>query len=357
MIILNLEIIFLLGFICVPISWLVPRAYAFDAVSFWTFVCLVSFSLATALWLLSIALLLPWILSRVTRNKGLLTIITTLALIAGLSASRFIPGWAWIGGAFFTLRALHVIFEWWMGRIVALSYRDSLHYFFFLPVLAAGPINRQPHFQRQLHRRRWEAKPFFEGAERILLGLVFLYIFAEKILSRVAIELAQATVNLANFWQVWAASVVYWVELFFVFSGATHIALGLSLMVGLKLEENFNRPWAAKNLIQFWTRWHISLTSWVQDYIFRPVSALSRQPWLAVFFSLLVIGLWHEFSIYYLLWAFWQSLGIIFSRVLIKFTSNLNLPNWLGMIGGPLFVLGWLSASRPVIEFILGDLL
>lgn len=350
----DLFTLFLLGMICVPISWAVPSKYAFDAISIWTLMCLLLLSPASALWLLAIAILLPCALTFGGRAKGPVTAIASLALIAGLVASRTLPGWAWIGGAFFTLRALHVVLEWWMGRISTLGYRESLHYFLFLPVLPAGPINRLPHFQHQLRRRRWEPEQFLTGAERVLIGLVWLYLIAGKGVAKIDFEVMLATETMAPFWRIWAGSAVSWVELFFVFAGATHVALGISLMMGLKLEENFSKPWAARNLVEFWTRWHMSLTGWVQDYVFRPITALTRQPVIALIAALLVIGLWHEFSLYYILWALWQSLGIVLSRFMLPQMAGISLSNWISAVAGPICVLGWLSAARPVIGLILG---
>jgi alginate O-acetyltransferase complex protein AlgI len=261
-----------------------------------------------------------------------------------------------MGVAFFSLRGIHLVIEWWMGRIVAPSQRESLHYFLFLPVLAAGPINRLPHFQHQVRRRRWNSAEFATGAERVLLGILFFYFVAGRAVPRINTEMGKLVLDLAPFWQVWMTSVVAWIELFFAFAGATHIALGISLMMGLTLEENFNRPWAARNLTEFWTRWNMSLTSWVQDYIFRPITALTRKPLMALVAAMLVIGLWHEFSAYYVLWSFWQAIGIVLSRILAQQVVVARLPRIGLAVVGPFAVLTWLSAARPVIYLILGDL-
>ena len=78
--------------------------------------------------------------------------------------------------------------------------------------------------------------------------------------------------------------------MFFSFAGLTSLALGLSLMMGLKLEENFNRPWAAKNLIDFWSRWHMTLSNWCRDYVFYPVTAITRLPVVGLLLAMLAMG-------------------------------------------------------------------
>ncbi|MCT2541093.1 MBOAT family O-acyltransferase [Sedimentimonas flavescens] len=337
---------------CVPLVWLVPRTYAFDAVAAWTLAALLAYSPATAAWVASIAFGLPMLLTHGARRKDTLAAALSLLIAAAFVFSRLTPGWGWIGGAFFTLRALHVVIEWWMGRLRAPGLRESLRYFLFLPVFVAGPINRLPHFQHQLRRWRWDTAAFMTGAERLLLGLVFIYFIAGGLVAELHRGVVKLSEGAPAFWSSWALSAVDWINLYFVFAGATHVALGISLMMGLTLEENFDRPWAARSLISFWQRWHMSLTLWVRDYVFRPLAALTRSPLLGLVVAMLAVGLWHEFSVYYVLWSLWQSLGILAARF---------VPRWIGIdrlgpraiaVLGPLSVFAWLSAARPVIGLL-----
>ena len=343
----GLPLLMLLAALSVPVAWAAPRALAADAVAAWTILCVALISPATALWLLAVAAgLSPLLhLADAPGRRDLAAALACAALLGAFAAARLSPGWGWVGGAFFTLRGLHVVAEWWMGRMAVPSVRDSLRYHLFLPVLASGPIHRAPHFERELRRRRWDPEMFWSGAERALRGLVLLYVCSgvlEKLRDKVPVW------NLPGFFDSWMDSTLAWIDLYFVFAGATDFALGVALMIGLRLEENFNRPWAARSLPEFWTRWHMSLTLWVRDYVFRPVLAMSRRPVLAVGAAMLVIGLWHEFSAYYVLWSGWQALGIVLSRIVP--------PPPLGRavaVLGPLGVLAWLSLARPVIETLL----
>jgi D-alanyl-lipoteichoic acid acyltransferase DltB (MBOAT superfamily) len=349
-------IVIAMSLVCVPIVWFVPRDFAFDAVALWTLTCLSILSPPTAILVVMIAVVLPFALGRFGRYKNRLATVLILCLVMGLIVTRVVPGPGWIGIIFLTLRALHVVIEWWMGRLVAPSLRESLHYFMFLPVLVSGPINRQPHFQRQLQRRRWDVSEFMTGAERVLLGLVSIWFVAGYLIARFQLKVTSFIQPWPDFWSEWALSAVGWISLYFVFSGATHVALGVSQMMGLVLEENFDKPWKAQSLIEFWRRWHMSLTSWVQDYVFRPLTALTRNPVLGLIAAMLVVGLWHAFSIYYVLWSFWQSLGILFARMFAR--------KFAGLIGdrtnvsratvwfGPLSVFLWLTAAAPMIGLL-----
>ena len=186
------------------------------------------------------------------------------------------------------------------------------------------------------------------GFERVLLGLILYYVISGTGMSMMIATAGNHLSALPRFLELWGMSALSWVHLFFAFAGSSHIALGISLMSGLVLEENFNRPWMARNLLDFWTRWHMTLTRWVQDYVYQPVVGLTRKPVIGLLLAMLVIGLWHAFSLYYVLWAVWQSLGIVLSRQL-----KVRLPDGrFAQIGGPLAVLAWLSAARPALDLI-----
>ena len=148
----------------------------------------------------------------------------------------------------------------------------------------------------------------------------------------------------------WARSAIEWGALYFTFAGFTAIALGTSLMIGLQLEENFDRPWAATNLIDFWMRWHMTLTRWCRDYVFRPVTALTRSALAGLVMAMLAIGLWHEFSFYYVAWSAWQVLGIVLTRTGIRRLPLARIPGAVRVVLGPISVLGWLSLASPVIH-------
>lgn len=343
------EIVIVLALACVPLSWAVPREWAPDAVALWSAVCLTLLVPITALWLALLAVSMPAVIARGFMTRSSTIILGVMIITGGLVVSRALPEWGWIGMAYVTLRAIHVLLESWMGRITSLNLRDSIRYIFFLPVLAAGPVNRLPHFLHQLRRRRWDPAQLFSGAERVGLGLLWIYVVSGPILTRLDILIETILGNAAEgWWGLWAGSAISWIQLYFAFAGTTHVALGIAHMMGLVLEENFNRPWDARNLQDFWTRWHMTLTNWVRDYVFRPVTSLTRNPILALVAAMLVVGLWHAFSLYYVLWALWQSLGIVVSRLMTQHAPR-QFPALASRLLGPVFNLAWLSAAVPVL--------
>lgn len=283
---------------------------------------------------------------------GLCTVILIFALLLSRAESMFV----WMGAAYFTLRNLHLLFDWWMGRLENPGLSRMLRYQLFLPVIVAGPIHRFQHFERQLARRRIDSSELATGAERVLLGLAQALLLGNWLVKNVDLLVEQSGYPANPFMAQWCASVLDWAALYFIFAGFSSIALGLSLMLGLRLEENFNRPYLARNLIDFWSRWHITLSQWCRDYVFQPITAVTRSPVLGVLAAMLAIGAWHEVSAYYFLWSGWQALGLILTRLVQKLLSRPGvpkLPDGLLRVSGPLVVLGWLSLARPVITLLL----
>jgi alginate O-acetyltransferase complex protein AlgI len=343
-----------LGLVSVLTSWLLPYRFAFSAISIVTFLGICVWSLPSALSLLSLTLALPLFLRFGEGRFGKNAVLTIgVGLIVGVFIlSRYSDGLAWIGIAYYSLRLIHVLVEWWLGRAEAPTVANHLRYQFFAPVLIAGPINRMPHFLREWDRRSWNLSEFWSGLERLIFGIFLVVVLSSALLGKVETAADRLMSAKSYFLQQWLGSAIDWIQLYISFSGYTSIALGLALMMGLRLEENFNRPYLATNLIDFWSRWHMTLTSWCRDYVYQPISAVTRNPALGVFAGMLVLGLWHEFSVYYVLWAAWQSIGIILTHIL-KDRALPNLHPLLRRVGGAIIVLSWLSLAQPVIRSIL----
>jgi alginate O-acetyltransferase complex protein AlgI len=348
--------------VLVPLSRLVPSARLADTVAVITACSIFALSPLSAIWLAGTAGLTGLVMAVGDRSgmRDLLTAVWAGILIAALLLLREIPAVFWVGGAYFTLRNLHLLFDWWMAKLERPSVARILRYQLFLPVIMAGPIHRFQTFERQWARRRNDVSDVAAGAERVLLGLAQALLLGNWLVKYAEFFIQSLDVQIYPFLVDWAASALDWIALYFIFAGFSSVALGLSLMLGLRLEENFNRPYLARNLIDFWSRWHITLSQWCRDYVFHPVTAVTRSPVLGVLAAMGVIGLWHEASTYYLLWSAWQALGLILTRLVQKLLARPgmpNLPDMLLRVTGPVAVLGWLSLARPVITHLfLGNI-
>lgn len=248
---------------------------------------------------------------------------------------------------YFTLRHIHVLLDWSLGQLETPSLRQYLRYQFFLPVLLAGPIHRYQNFSRQMRRRRPSSIDFFSGLERILIGLFAFIVICNWALVRLSNHLQVLLEETPIFLQLWVAGSFEWLQILSGFGGLSAIAIGLARMMGIVIEENFNRPWMATDLIDFWSRWHITLSSWCRDYVYNFAVAITRRAELAIFAGAIAMGLWHGTSTYYILWGIWQALGIIITYLMINagwgvLKSEIKPPCMR------LLVPVWLSLTKPV---------
>ena len=360
-----IELVLVLGSLfSVGAFWAMPGDMGQNASAVVTAAVLAFVAPVAAIWLLGSVALIPLImrLGEQVGRRGAVVLLCSVLLAVLLIASREVEGVAGrpvalVGAAYFTLRHVHVLMEWWLGRLPIPSIAAYARYHLFLPVLMVGPIHRLPHFERQCARRRWSADEFYSGAERALFGLALAVVVGGYLHARLIDVFKSRDIYVfAPFFESWVLSALDWVRIYITFSGFTGLALGLSLMMGLRLEENFDRPWRARNLIEFWTRWHMTLSHWCRDYVYTPIAASFRAPVVGVFAAMLVLGLWHETSAYYVLWAFWQALGIVLTQLYLNLEDPIGLqrlPTGVKSVFGPLGVLVWLSAARPVLETAL----
>jgi alginate O-acetyltransferase complex protein AlgI len=344
--------------LAVPLFWLLPRPVAPDAVALWTIASLAFLSPLTAGWLSLSAAGTIGVLSmcRHIAHRGAMVGLWTVILLAGFFVSRDTPRLNMIGAAYFTLRNLHVLFDGYLHRETPAGLRQMFRYQFFAPVLVVGPIHRFPNFNRNLERSRLDTADLAAGAERALTGLFIASLLGLHLMGKVLVWYSLAAAPWPVFWFGWGKSALEWIQLYFVFAGFSGIAIGLSRMMGIVIEENFNHPYRATSLLDFWTRWHISLSFWCRDYVFQTVSAITRRPILGLLAAMTAIGIWHETSAFYLLWALWQVAGIVLNRMMITFTARRgwHLPPLIKTVVTPIAILGWLSLARPAINHLLG---
>lgn len=197
----------------------------------------------------------------------------------------------------------------------------------FFPKLMVGPIERANHFLPQLKKRiLFKKENIVEGGKRIVWGLFKKLVVADRI--SIYHDAVMSTVNQQSGATILFASVLYTFQVYADFSGYTDIALGTARMFGYDLMENFKRPLLAKNVGDFWRRWHISLSSWVSDYIFNPI-AFKRRDWgnFGVFYALIisfvVIGIWHGATWNYVLFGIVQALALIYETLTRRARKNI----------------------------------
>lgn len=227
-------------------------------------------------------------------------------------------------------------------------------YLSFFPTLLAGPIMRSDYFFEQYHSKR-EFKHINLILALILFGVVkktflanYLEIYSKPILNN---PQGHSSLELFN------AISAYSIQLYADFSGYVNLVCAFALMLGFSLPINFNMPYAAKNLKDFWNRWHISLSSFIKDYIYIPLGGNRRGFVLTqifVLFSFAISGIWHGNSINFLIWGVLHGIGIVWLNVLKALNLTLEdnlLDNFLGSIFCMIFVIFcWIFFYYPTLE-------
>ena len=228
-----------------------------------------------------------------------------------------------LGISFFTFKLISYIVE---------IHRESIEpeknfitwgaYVAFFPTILSGPIDRPNHFIPQLKSPRiFNEGMASEGLKRVLWGLFLKLCIADRFS-----PYTDAVFNNCpnhNISSIIVASMMYLVQMYADFCGYSHMAIGVSQVLGLKVTENFNRPFFAKNIAEYWRLWHMSLTTWITDYIFIPLNIKFRNwgqygLYLATVINLLVIGAWHGANWTYILFGLYHGILLVLDMVLDK---------------------------------------
>ncbi|HET7116178.1 MAG TPA: MBOAT family O-acyltransferase [Hanamia sp.] len=225
-----------------------------------------------------------------------------------------------LGLSYYIFQTIGYTIDIYRGSIKAEKniFRFSLFTLFF-PKLLVGPIERANRFLPQLQKRIYFNKEnIIEGGKRIARGLFKKLVVADRISIYHATIIS--TIHSQSGSTILFATILYTFQVYADFSGYTDMALGTARLFGFDLMENFKQPLLAKNVSDFWRRWHISLSSWVNDYIFNPI-ALKRRNWSnwGVFYALLisfvVIGIWHGAAWNYVLFGILQALALMYETL------------------------------------------
>lgn len=234
----------------------------------------------------------------------------------------------WLGFSYLAFRLIHTLRDRQMGILPALTLREYVTYVVFFPALVAGPIDRAERFVGDLRAlpglRRWDADRLARGGGRIASGLFKKFVIADLLAFGLALTptLAEQAVSTAHLWLLLYG---YGLRLFFDFSGYTDIAIGLGILFGVTLPENFDRPHTRTSITTFWQSWHMTLSAWARTYVFSPLlRALSKRqprpsPLLTAFSAqvatMLVIGLWHGVTVNFAIWGLWHALALFVHKV------------------------------------------
>ncbi len=234
----------------------------------------------------------------------------TLNALLGLSLP--LPGLTLpIGISFYTFQGLsYAIDVYRQPDSGTKSFGKLILYISFFPQLIAGPIIKYHDVARQIDGRQQTPELTLTGLRRFIAG------FGKKLLlantaGRVADEVFALGAGALDMRLAWLGAVCYTLQIYFDFSGYSDMAIGLGRMFGFTFQENFNLPYTAKSIKEFWRRWHISLSSWFRDYLYIPLGGSRKgkaRTMLNKFIVFFSTGLWHGASWTFVLWGLWHGL-------------------------------------------------
>ena len=232
--------------------------------------------------------------------------------------------WPWtavvlpIGVSFITFEEISYLCDVYRGD--ARPARKLSHYLLFLtlfPHSIAGPIFRWKDLEAQLAERVHSWQLAREGFERFALGLAKKVLVADSVGiiadGVFALPPAQLSTGLA-----WLGTAAYSLQIYFDFSGYSDMAIGLGKLIGFRFKENFNRPYVSASVTEFWTRWHISLSSWLRDYLYIPLGG-NRRGRRRMLLNLMIVfalsGLWHGAAWTFVLWGVFHGALVMIERL------------------------------------------
>ena len=232
--------------------------------------------------------------------------INTLHAIFDTSPIDLEPVHLPLGISFFTFQAISYIVDVYRKEVrVQTNIYDLALYISLFPQLIAGPIVRYHDVSLQITDRSHSIELFASGVQRFIIGLAKKMLIANS-MGEVADNAFALSGNDLTMPLAWIGIFSYTLQIYFDFSGYSDMAIGLGRMFGFRFHENFNYPYIAKSLREFWRRWHISLSSWFRDYVYIPLGG-GRVSTLLVYRNLLIVflltGIWHGASWNFVVWG------------------------------------------------------
>ena len=220
-----------------------------------------------------------------------------------------------VGISFYIFQAISYLVDVYRGDTAATRrFIDFAAFIALFPQLIAGPVLRYKDLAGQFRSRTHSVEKFSEGSGRFMQGFIRKVFIADTLAPLVdhCFRLAHPTTA-----DAWLGSLAYGVQLYFDFSGYSDMAIGLGLMMGFRFVENFNQPYFSHSITEFWQRWHISLSTWLRDYLYIPLGGNRggmARTCRNLFVTMLLGGFWHGANWTFLAWGGWHGLWLALER-------------------------------------------
>jgi alginate O-acetyltransferase complex protein AlgI len=232
-----------------------------------------------------------------------------------------------LGISLYILQSLSYVIDVYRGHSTALkNFGDFLCFEMMYPQVVAGPIIRYSEIEDQLHFRRSTATKFARGISFFTLGLAKKVLIANPCGKIADLSFEAGSLGAVD---AWYGVTAYAFQIYFDFSGYSDMAIGLALMLGFVFPKNFDSPYRSQSITEFWHRWHISLSTWLRDYLYVPLGGSRRGPvrtYVNLFLVMLIGGLWHGAAWTFVIWGALHGTLLAIERVRGKTALFSGLP-------------------------------
>lgn len=230
-----------------------------------------------------------------------------------------------IGLSYVNFKAIQMIIEIYDGAIKEVKFSTLVYFIIFFPSLSSGPIDRYRRFEEDLNRRiereEYLDEYLYVGIRKIVIGVAYKFVIA-YLVNTMWMSKIPGNITFFNGLNYMYAYSMY---LFFDFAGYSSFAVGTSYILGIKTPDNFNKPFLSKDMKEFWTRWHISLSKWFGDYLYSRIVLNSMRKKIfksrftashvAQITTMLVMGIWHGLSIFYIIYGLYQGIILVLTDI------------------------------------------
>lgn len=245
-----------------------------------------------------------------------------------------------LGISFFTFQQIAFLVDTFNNKVQDFSFSDYCLFVTFFPQLIAGPIvhhsEMMPQFSNPVNQEI-NLQNVAKGLFVFNMGLAKKLVIADSLSSVVAQGYSNA--DLLSVMQAWITSIFYSLQLYFDFSGYSDMAIGLGLLFNIHIPINFNSPYKAVNIQEFWRRWHITLSTFLRDYVYIPLGGSKQGEWKAyrnLFLTFLIGGIWHGAGWTFIVWGSLHGVALGFHRMFTTF--RIKIPKLIAILITFLFV-------------------
>jgi D-alanyl-lipoteichoic acid acyltransferase DltB (MBOAT superfamily) len=257
-----------------------------------------------------------------------------------------------IGISFYTFQSISYIVDVYTKKIPSSnSFVDYAFYMTFFPHLVAGPIVRAKDFITQVNQPMELTKKIWsEGFFRIAIGLTKKLLFADFLAKYV--DMVHTNPSLYSGFENLMSMYAYTFQIYFDFSGYSDIAIGIAILLGYRLKENFDNPYRSTNITEFWRKWHISLSSWLKDYIYIPLGGNRKgkvNTYLFLLITMTIGGIWHGANWKFIVWGIAHGLALAIHKLFVSYLQKKNIAVsslwstlWPGLLTFHLVALLWI---------------